>query len=501
MEALDRAAIAYLCAPLAIFLAGWYEPWAAVPLLLCVAYSLKASIAPAPMPAPTIPNRPSVSRFGLGVALLVGAAWTVCGGTGHWVFANADWTVRDAVLHDLVVGSWPVGYGRLGGFESLLRAPIGYYLPAALVGKWCGLGAAHVAMALWTWMGVSLFLLQVLSRLPPRAEVALLAAALIVGFSGLDIVGDFLHVPQSGPHWDMTRHLEWWAQHYQYSSMTTQLFWVPNHALAGWLGIGLLWRHRRDVLLTPTLPILTVAVALWSPLAALGLLPFVIWNGYRAMEHERSARLLHPAVWGPALVVGLAVATYLTLDSSRIPRGWAEATHGGSAAAILEFFLLEAGLIGFAVLWIRRSGEVAIALAVLAVLPLVRFGAANDLVMRASIPSLAVLAIGACFALFDRPGAIPKKVLLIGLLALGAVTPFQEFARAAVLAPWPIDGESSLIDAACGVPPAHYVARLDGQAVTHILRSPRPLAGASARHCDNPALDHLRDHTRAMAAP
>jgi len=40
-----------------------------------------------------------------------------------------------------------------------------------------------------------------------------------------------LRVPAAIEHWDVTKHLEWWAGRYQYSSMTTQLFWVPNHAL------------------------------------------------------------------------------------------------------------------------------------------------------------------------------------------------------------------------------------------------------------------------------
>ena len=106
-------------------------------------------------------------------------------------------------------------------------------------------------------------------------------------------------------------------------------------------------------------------------------------------------------------------------------------------------------------------------------LPLVRFGAANDFVMRVSIPSLTVLAIGACLALFAAPpppveaAAAParanlriKKAALAGLLLIGAVTPLQEFARAAALDPWPIDLDATLIGAACGIFPPHYVARL-----------------------------------------
>ncbi len=488
MDALDRTAIAYLTLPLAIFLAGWVEISAAIPLLACLAYALRDLVARRFGKA-----QPEITALQLTIAVAVGCAWTVCGGTGHVVFANADWHVRDAVLHDLVIGQWPVGYGMYGGEETLLRAPLGYYLPAALVGKWSGLRAAHVAMAMWTAAGASLFLLQVISRLALRGGIALCAAAVIVLFSGCDIIGNLLRVPHFIAHWDITQHLEWWADRYQYSSMTTQLFWVPNHALGGWLVIGLLLRSERGMPLESLLPIVVVAVALWSPFAALGVVPFVLWTWVaRAGEHWR--RLLSPRVWAPALAVGLVVAAYLTLDAGRIPKGWTVGVSGVGAAAIATdlsrlaaFFLLEAGFIGFAILAIRRSGEVVLALVILALLPLVKFGASNDLVMRASIPSLTVLAIGAAFALTTGTSdghARRKKALLVSLLAVGAVTPIQEFARAAALPSWPINLHATLIDAWCGQYPPSYVAGLRHQAVLRILRPPHALR-PEGRPCQN----------------
>ena len=494
LDPLDRIVIAYLAVPLVIFLAGWFEAWAAVPLVACVAYALKALLSG----LPGAPARWPVTRLQLSVALAVGCAWTVCGGIGHWVFANADWQVRDAVLHDLVAGQWPVGYGVVGGKETLLRAPLGYYLPAALLGKWSGLLAAHAALAAWTMIGAVLFLLQVLSLTPSRAAVALAVAAVIVFFSGLDVLGYLRRAPQLALHWDITRHLEWWAGSYQYSSMTTQLFWVPNHALGGWLTIGLLFRGERDTPLESMLPMIVVAVSLWSPLAALGAMPFVLWRMAASMARGPWTSFLHPRVWAPALAVGLAVGAYLTLDAGRIPRGWTLGRSGtgfpGIAMDLLhqaQFFLLEAGFIGITILAIRPCSQVVLALGVLALLPLASFGAANDLVMRASIPSLAVLAIGACLALYRdaaAPGARGKKVVLGCLLAVGAVTPFQEFARAAVRDSWPADLRASLIGAACGRYPAHYVARLGGHAIERALRAPRALPQEPPRSpaCDGP---------------
>jgi hypothetical protein len=354
-------------------------------------------------------------------------------------------------------------------------------------------------MAGWTAAGAILFLLQVLSLIPSRAGIAVMVtvAAMVVLFSGLDIVGSILNGgPRFIANWHIGSHLEWWAGRYQYSSMTTQLFWVPNHALGAWLTIGLLCRHKLATHLDSMLLIIVVAAALWSPLSAIGIVPFVLWDVISRMARQRSFSLFHPRVWAPALLVGLVIAAYLTLDPSRIPKGWSLGEGGGSPALDLlrqaQFFLLEAGFIGAAILAIRRSSQVVLALVILALLPFAYFGAGNDLVMRASIPSLTLLAIGACLALFGEPldkSGLGKKAVLGGLLLIGAVTPIEEFARAIVLPAWPINLQATLVAADCGRYPANYVARLGQEPIRYLLRSPHRLALAPirAQDCDNPA--------------
>ena len=496
LDPLGRATIGYLCLPLVIFLAGWFEWWVALPLIACTAYALRPLIGRRSNAGSRLP----VTRLQLMVAVAVGCGWTVFGGTDHLLFANADWHIRDAVMHDLVASPWPVGYGLLEGQETLLRAPLAYYLPAALIGKGFGLAAAHMALAAWTAMGATLFLLQVLSLTPSRPGVAVLAAAVVVFFSGFDIIGSLLNDgPRFRTDWNITTHLEWWAGSYQYSSLTTQLFWVPNHALGGWLVVGLLFRDKGATHLDSMLPILLVAAVLWSPLSAIGLVPFLVWKVGAGMLKQRSMRLLRPEVWAPALAVGLVVAGYIALDPSHIKKGLALGKQAADDTVLdllrlAQFFLLEAGIIGFVILLIRPSGEMILALLVLALLPFAYFGPANDLVMRASIPSLAVLAISACLALVQKTAdqrALRNKLVLGGMLAIGAVTGIEEFARAVILPAWPINMRATLIGANCGSFAPHYVARLGGHAITHLLRTPNRIAlgPQGPASCDNPAFD------------
>jgi hypothetical protein len=496
LDPLDRWAIAYLTVPMVIFLVGWFEWWVALPLVLGVAFALRPLVAALPARDVRLP----LTGLQIAVAIVVGCGWTLFGGAGHLLFANADWFVRDAVLHDLVVSPWPVGYGLLDGKESLLRAPVAFYLPAALAGKWLGLVAAHWIMGLWTAMGASLFLLQVLSLVPSRGSMVLMTAAVVVLFSGFDIVGNVINTgPRFIANWRVAQHIEWWAGSYQYSSMTTQLFWVPNHAIGGWLMIGLMARIPRFSSLDAVLPMLTVAAALWSPLSALGIVPFVLWRVLRQLANGGHWSLLHPRVWMPALLVGAVVASYLILDSGGVPKGIT--VGGGSALDKMmdllrqtQFFLLEAGFVGLAILMIRRSSDVVLALILLALLPLAYLGPGNDLVMRGSIPSLAALVIGACLALSREatdPGLRRKKIVLLCMLAIGSVTAVQEFARAMVLNAWPINLQATLIGANCGGYPPHYVARLGSQVVHYLLRAPHRLTVAplNMHSCHNPAFE------------
>jgi hypothetical protein len=500
LPALDRLVMAYLALPLAIFLVGWLQLWVALPLLACLAYCLRPLLGTVATGSQVVP----VTRLHLIIAIAAGLAWTYFGGTAHFVFANADWHVRDAVLHDLVLSPWPVGYGPVDGHESMLRAPLAYYLPAAVVGKFAGLGAAHITLATWTAIGASLFLLQVLSLTPSRAGVALFVATVVVFFSGLDIIGNLINFgPRFVALWHIENHLEWWAGSYQYSSMTTQLFWVPNHALSGWLTIGLLCRDRQGTPLDAMLPIVIVASALWSPLTMLGAVPFVLWKICAAMLRDRSFSLLHPRVWAPALIIGIAVAGYLMLDPGNIPKGWIVGAGGESFVDSLlrqaQFFLLEAGLIGFAIIALQNSSQLLLALAILAILPIAQFGPGNDLVMRGSIPSLVVLLIAACLAIVAKTPDIHgrrKKFALAFLLLVGAVTPVQEFARAVMLPAWPINFDATLIGVSCGGFAPHYVARLGGEFATRLLREPHRLdLGPQGRAvCTNPAWSLMYKH-------
>lgn len=468
LDILSAAALIYLALPVLIFLGAWFKLPVALVLAGTAAFGLRQALAGA-----DLGRRDGLPALPVALAAVAAAlAWSTFGGAGHFLFANSDWITRDAVLRDLTLSAWPPRYGSAGHADVILRAPIGYFLPAAALGAWLGVAAAHTILWLWTAAGVALFLL--LLPLPERASRLALALAVVVLFSGMDIVGWLAFEPRPPQAGD---HLEWWARWFQYSSHTTQLFWVPNHALPGWIAAALFHRHWRAPEFPRFAPMLVAAIALWSPFAAIGMVPFYALLAGRLLgtgdwKEIRLGALL------PALLILAVCALYFSLDIAAVPARMAMRSPQQLAAFLsfyLPFIILECGLAILALYLLGADRRLLTASFVaLLILPLFQMGPGNDLVMRASIPALAMLCLLALIELqrgelWARPAAAS---LLVAVLAIGAITPLEEFYRSLAAPRWAPDLRADLITASDGRPPLHYIARLNQPALAWLLKAP-----------------------------
>lgn len=476
-DLLDRAAFGYLALPLVIFLLGWCQPWVAVCGL--VALALAARSLAGPVPAPRLPQ---LGPWGWALLLGVAAAWCALGGAGHLFYANADWLVRDAVLRDLVVGAWPVAYVDAAGGEHVLRAPLGYYLPAALVGKLAGLGFADLALLGWTFLGVALFF-AIAAAGERRLSALLLLLGVFVLFSGMDLVGMVLtRGPAILQYMQPTDHIEWWAERFQYSAHATQLFWVPNHAVPGWIATAMLIRSVDRVHFVRLLPLLVALLPLWSPLTAVGFLPLAAAAFLQFAVRRRPLEGIDPAVVAGAFVCALPVALYVTMGAGSIRSGgtqWAGEEPWLYLANCAQFVLLEGGLLWILLLATRRDPLLLAAGLALWLLPLAAFGPGNDLAMRASIPALALLALRAREVLSNPLGPPRLRAGVAAVLALGVPTAVLEINRSVLQPAWPPARDRSLLEVNRGQPVPNYMAPAAGALVSVLLRPPQRLAGSA----------------------
>ena len=473
LDALTFAAVAYLALPLLIFCATWLRPQYALAGCAMLLVAIAAALHPRDLSL-RLPVAPRT-------ILLVGAAgfaWAAFGGAGHLFYANADWLVRDAVLMDLAHTAWPPSYGERHGNAMILRTALAYFLPAAMLGSLIGAQFADLLLYAWTGLGAVLFL--VLLPLPQQLLRQFLALVIVILFSGMDAAGVLLiagHLPPNALH------LEWWAHPLQYSSHTTQLFWVPNHALPAWLAIALFYRHWRSPDFWPAAILVAALLPLWTPFAVLGIAPFL---AFLALDRVRQGLGLRAplALVVPAVLLLALQARYIGLGIEELGTSTpAEVAFsvGASGSKYGRFVLLEFALLGVAMLFLLRHSRAlwAIAMVTLATLPLANFGPSNDIVMRASIPSLAMLSILCVRALDELDASAVTRIargLVIGMLTLGAVTPAYEFWRAVLKPRWLPAPERTLLDVTNGGMPANYVGRFDRADLKELMREPTLVA-------------------------
>ena len=141
LDWIDRSICAYLVLPLLLFCL-WFTTPVATALLALSVYGIYRALRRGEAGATGIPP-----RWLFAIAAL-SFGWVAIAGVGHFFYANADWVIRDAVLHDLSIASWPTTYAGPDSSSFILRAPIAYFLPAGALGQLAGPVAADFALYL-----------------------------------------------------------------------------------------------------------------------------------------------------------------------------------------------------------------------------------------------------------------------------------------------------------------------------------------------------------------
>ncbi len=479
----------YLAVPLLLFFLGWMRPVWGVPaaLLLTGTLGVLSRRGWRLLPGEEILTREEKKHLRIGllwtaipVALLVAQI-----GAGGFGFGTYDWDNKhNIVFADLVRSAWPVVYRGSGTPENglMLVYYVGYYLPAALVGKVLGWTAGNIAWQLWTQFGFLLVSGWFVTFAGARARWL---GVLFLLFSGADSLGQLvhnlelrLHVPgasgetdwqfHSNDHWNATK-----SYYVLYRANVLQLFWAPQHLLVGWLGIALLLHRSASFVQGGETPALVrnapmwdgaaggaallgwSLLVFWSPLIGVGCLPFLVAllvrelrvrRFDRAPTAKRERSFVGAGVWISSAVcvgvIGLYLAFRLPPPPGSLPQRGAhfgfllgqllrdEGLHAFWRYGV--FVLLEFGLL-CALVWPRSRTEQAapwrapllVAVGTLLLLPCFIYGYYNDLVMRSSIPALAVVCVAIAVFFQDQSVSRARRLGVLVLLLLGSGGLFQ----------------------------------------------------------------------------
>ena len=441
-----RLAILYLMTPLAVWLVGWFQWWFGIPAAALLALGLWQALSGS--------WRVSLRPIHL-VLLLIAAGWVmVTAAGGVFDVHNFDWFKHRGLFLDLSNGSWPTYLPTYIDAPVLLRYYIGYYMVPGLLSNLFGLATLNWAVPLWTWCGVALML--ILFTREHRGWTAILAAFILVFFSGMDIVRiaqfeglDWLEVSVDLQGWPRIwlGERDSWAGTMglvlHYSPHMGGMMWVPQHFIAGVLYVLLLVQLFQEPRFLAVSGVLLATSLFWSPFVAIGLLPMVvalvIANGMRPLLKWQNLCLALP-------IAGLIVAYLASGSVASYPFGWVWDVYSNVWPKLVRVlpmvYLTEFLLLAIVIALLRprliRDPFYIAGLATLILLPWIFFGNFNDLLLRATIPSLALLSYycASTFAasIYDR--SVKHKlrpVLLCAMgifLSVGAVTALLELSWA-----------------------------------------------------------------------
>lgn len=293
-------AYGYLALPVLIFFLGWCRWQIGVFCSAVLVCAVWGCIREHRFEPDAVYVFTSVHGSKIAAVILLVLLWTGLSGVGGYVWQNADHPVRNELFALLVEQKWPlvreVDYvsasGTAGTQVRGLVYYTGYWLPAAVVGKLAGLAAGQAAQYLWAVTGILLMYAWICIG---RRKLAVWPLTVLILFSGLDALGVLLTCPEGITVFGDV-HLEAWAPYYQFSSMTTQLFWVFNQAVPAWLLAALVFygEKPRNLLFLAFLTILTATFPF------VGMLPFVLYfmirrcawepGGLDAGEHVRDLK-------------------------------------------------------------------------------------------------------------------------------------------------------------------------------------------------------------------
>lgn len=307
------AAHIYLLFPVLIFCVGWCK-WYIGAVMSCIIvigaymsihkYMLSESVERVERST----DRRAIWKC-LVVVMLI-ALWVVLSGVGGYVWQNDDHLWRNTIFDILVKEDWPVLRPmEIDGAvqERGLIYYIGFWLPAGLIGKLFGREAGYAFQCVWAILGIVIFYSLICYW---RKKVSLWPLLIFIFFSGLDIVGTLCNGEPLMTLWGV-EHLERWPGSYQYSSMTTQLFWVFNQAVPAWIACGLLFLrpHPQNCIM------IWASVMLTSTFPFVGLFPYVayiILKGDKPIDQYGTIAEYFKEVWKrlasiPNIVCGGAI--------------------------------------------------------------------------------------------------------------------------------------------------------------------------------------------------
>ena len=438
--------LAYLLLPSLLFIAGYLRAYISVVLIAALLAVIGIMVCQVNNRSCSLCEKEATLPKHFIPLMVIAVGWCLLCGIGGVSHQTGDYMKHTGLASDLVNLSWPVRY-QIGDVTQPLVYYFGYYLPGALAAKVFGLELSSFFQLVYSSLGVYLVFLWINRILGKSAILPILVFAF---FGGLDIIGN---VMVNGSFVDGLQDIDYWAGIWQYSSVATQLCWVPQHAIAGWLATSMIVHEIMYMKDIRNIFMIASCAIFWSPFVFAGLLPIVaaafLVTMKRNMRHVFSLQnIVFP------LIFGLLFGVYFLSGNGENPHSflWKSENLFSIWPRLLLFELLSFGVFVLCVRRIPTSFKhvFVAAVASLVLIPFFRYGIWNDFAMRASIPGLFIVFLSFSMQLFgtkeeehlqehnpnheikpqSSSGLSYEKRVLIMLLIVAAISSSVNYTRA-----------------------------------------------------------------------
>ena len=427
----------YIVLPILIFIIGWCKPLIGILGTLIILVSLYMVCKNAPKL--WLPKDAKGMLFLLGL-FVISLVWVYYSGIGALVYQNFDHTCRNPIFELLVNNSWPVivqDEAYLGVDKPLmLTYYIAFWLPPAVIGKlFHSIQIGYYAQVLWATIGIFFTFYYIMTFLKNKTYLPIF---IFIFFSGLDVAG--ASITRNANIYDITSHLEWWFFIKQFSSFTTQLFWVFNQAIPAWLLTLMFLKEKNN----GNILFCYSALLLYSTLPAIGILPLVVYlmflNGKELSKNSFKVQNLKECLKNACTIqntLGTAIITIVSYSylSNNLSGGNFTIWNPNILLIILYilfFLFLEVGIFILIIFNHYKKEPLLYMISLMFIIyPFLGIGSHYDFCMRGTIPALIILYL-LTIKIIDNGQIFKNKFIaccLVASLIIGAITPIHEFAR------------------------------------------------------------------------
>lgn len=242
----------FIILPLFIFLLGWVRPLISIPSVLGLSFVFYRLFRAGKNDTEQL----SIPWSALIILIVLSVFWPIIGGIVNFFPPSADVRIgRNAMFLDLINYPWPIIYPENGAAVTYY---IAHWLVPALLGKMFGWTVAQIALILWTSFGIFVSITLLLFYLRPASlHGTLLILGVFVFFAGLLNFYQLLNIQEK-------------IRFIEYAAMHAQLHFLYNQAVGIWV-LCALYLHEKNYRF---MGFLIFPIALYSPYALIGILPF-----------------------------------------------------------------------------------------------------------------------------------------------------------------------------------------------------------------------------------